>query len=183
MRDTRIISEIAILVSLAVVLEVVFTGIATFFPVLAMPYGGRVSLSMLPLFIIVYRHGFKYGIMSGVIYGLLNLLLDGQLYFPWSLPLDYIFAFGAIALGYAGVLLFGRSFKGFVAVAIIGGLGRFLFHFISGFALFSVWMPEEFSNIYVYSLVYNAYYMVPSVILAIIVGKLLFNRLSDQELF
>ncbi len=93
--ETRKLTEIAILIALAVVLEVIFTGLGAFFPILALPYGGRVSLSMLPLFIITYRHGLWKGVTGGVIYGLLNLLLDGQLWHWASLPLDYLFFFSS----------------------------------------------------------------------------------------
>lgn len=183
MRNTKVITEIAVLVSLAVVLEVVFTGLAAFMPFLALPYGGRVSLSMLPLFVVTYRHGFQRGIMAGMVYGIINLLLDGVLWSPWSLPMDYLFAFGAIGLGYIGVIWFGKNFKGFVAVVLIGALLRYLFHFVSGFWLFGAYMPDTFDNVYVYSLVYNAYYIWPSVVLIILVSAALFKRFNENELF
>lgn len=184
MRETRVVTEIAVLVSLAVVLEVVFTGLAAFFPWMALPYGGRISLSMLPLFIIAYRHGYRYGILAGIVYGLLNLLLDGQLWSPWSLPMDYIFAFGALGLGYVGVQLFGKNFKGFIAVVLIGSLGRYLFHFISGFWLFGSYAGDYgFDNVYLYSLVYNAYYIWPSALIIILVAYFLRGRINEEEIF
>lgn len=185
MNNTKQISEIAILVALAVVLEVVFTGLAAFIPAMALPYGGRISLSMLPLFIIAYRHGFKYGVLGGMVYGVLNLLLDGVLWSPWSLPLDYLLAFGAIGLGAFGKNLFGANFKGFVAVVLIGSLGRYIFHVLSGAWLFGSYAGDYgFENVYLYSLAYNAYYLWSSAALCIVVGYFLLRRINaERDLF
>jgi len=181
--ETRKLTEIAILIALAVVLEVIFTGLGAFFPILALPYGGRVSLSMLPLFIITYRHGLWKGVTGGVIYGLLNLLLDGQLWHWASLPLDYIIAFGVIGFGYVGVVLLGKNFKGFTLMVVIGVVLRFISHWLSGWVLFSEYMPEEFTNAKLYSLVYNAYYLLPSMVLIIVVGYFIFGRLQKANIF
>ena len=179
---TRDLSEIAVLVSMAVVLEVIFTGLGQFFPFLQMPYGGRVSLSMLPLFIITYRHGLVNGVIGGVIYGILNLLLDGNLWHWASLPLDYIIAFGVIGLGYVGVTLLGKNMKGFTLMVVIGVVLRFVSHWFAGWLLFADYMPESFTNPQVYSLVYNAYYLVPSMLLIILVGLLLFKRMDKLDI-
>lgn len=185
MNQTKQISEVAILVSLAVVLEVVFTGLSAFMPWMQLPYGGRISLSMLPLFIIAYRHGFKYGALGGMVYGVLNLLLDGVLWSPWSLPLDYLLAFGSIGLGAFGKTLFGANIKGFIAVVFIGSFFRYLFHVLSGAWLFGAYAGDYgFENIYVYSLVYNAYYLWLSALLCGVVGIFLIKRLNqEQDLF
>ena len=181
MKDTKVMTEIAILVSLAVVLEVIFTGLSAFFPFLALPYGGRVSLSMLPLFILTYRHGYRYGIYGGAVYGLLNLLLDAQLYHWGSLFLDYALAFGAIGLGYLGVQLKGKIFVGFEFVVVIGALARFVFHFLSGIILFAEYTPENFASPAVYSLIYNGYYIVTSAALILVVGYFIFDRVIKKE--
>ena len=187
MKNTKLLTEVAILVALAVVLEVIFTGLAGFFPFLALPYGGRVSLSMLPIFIVTYRHGLKYGVYAGVIYSILNLLLDAQIYHWASVPLDYLIAFGALGLGYVGVVLLGKNFKGFALMVVIGTFLRFVSSFISGIILVTAnpsWLPEEFNAIAPYSAIYNAYYIVPSALLIIIVGYFLMKRIDvEGDLF
>ncbi|QMS85818.1 energy-coupled thiamine transporter ThiT [Candidatus Xianfuyuplasma coldseepsis] len=183
--NTSKLTEIAILVSLAVVLEVIFTGIAAFFPILEMPYGGRVSLSMLPLFIIVYRHGLKDGIIAGVTYSLLNLLLDAKLWHWASLFLDYIFAFGVIGLGALVFQFMDKNKSSFVVMVVIGVLLRFVFHYISGVVIFDFilgFTPEEFANPWWYSFLYNIYYIGPSMILVIITGLLMFERLEKANI-
>lgn len=181
--ETKKLTEIAILVALAVVLEVIFTGLSAFFPFMAAPYGGRVSLSMLPLFIITFRHGYGKGIIAGIIYGLLNLLLDAQLWHWASFLLDYVIAFGVIGLGYVGVTLGGKNMKGFTLMVIIGVLLRFLSHWVSGWVLFAEYMPESFTNPQFYSLVYNGYYLVPSMVLIILVGLLIYPRMVKAQIF
>jgi len=178
---TRELTEVAVLIAVAVVLEVVFTGMSAFFPFLMMPYGGRISLSMLPLIIIAYRHGYAKGILGGVVYSLFNLLLDGVLWHWASFFLDYVIAFGAIGLGYVGVQLFGKNKKGFIALTVIGITLRFVSSWLSGWILFAEYMPEEFDSPYLYSLVYNAYYLIPSMILIIFVGVGLFKNIVEFE--
>lgn len=178
---TKELTEIAVLVAMAVVLEVIFTGLGAFFPILQMPYGGRVSLAMLPLFIITYRHGLGWGVIGGVTYGILNLLLDGVLWHWASLPLDYIIAFGVIGFSYVGKLLLGDNLKGFSLMVVIGVVLRFISHWFAGWLLFADYMPESFDNPMVYSLVYNGYYLLPSMILIIIVGALLYDRIIKAD--
>ena len=183
MTDTKKLTEIAILVSLAVVLEVIFTGLGAFIPFLQLPYGGRISMAMLPLFVIVYRHGIKLGVYSGIIYGLLNLMLDAQIWHWASVFLDYLIAFGLI--GFSGLiyLVMPKSRKSFMISIMIGMTLRFISHYISGIVLFEAWMPEEFANIYWYSFVYNIYYLLPSMVLIMISSYFLFSRFEENEIF
>jgi len=181
--DTKKLTEIAVLVSLAVVLEVIFTGLGAFVPFLQLPYGGRISMAMLPLFVIVYRHGVKLGIYSGAIYGLLNLMLDAQIWHWASVFLDYVVAFGLI--GFSGLiyLVMPKNRMTFMISVIIGMLLRFISHYISGVVLFAEWMPEEFNNIYWYSFYYNAYYIVPSMVLIMFTSYFIFSRFEQNEIF
>lgn len=179
--NTTKLTEIGILVSLAVVLEVIFTGLAAFLPFLALPYGGRISLSMLPLFIIAYRHGLKGGVIGGMAYGVLNLMLDGVLWHWGSLFLDYIFAFGAIGLGGLVVTVMNKNVTSFSLVVIIGTIGRFVFSYLSGVIIFAMilgFMPDEFNNPWWYSFVYNIYYILPSAALSIVIGIPLILKLD-----
>lgn len=184
MKTTKL-TEIAMLISLAVVIEVIFTGLGVFFPILQLPYGGRITLSMLPLFVIVYRHGMKQGIIAGVIYSILNLLLDGVLYHWASLFLDYLFAFGALGLSAIVFKFMKHDVAGFLVMIVVGVMLRFAFSYISGVVIFVWildWMPEEFNNPWLYSLVYNMYYLLPSMGLTMLVGGLLFQRLDSIPL-
>jgi len=55
---------------------------------------------------------------------------------------------------------------------ILGGLGRFAMHVISGAVFFATYAPEG-TNVWVYSATYNASYMVPELIISIVVMLIL----------
>ena len=68
---TRRLTESAMLLALAVVLEFVSK---MFIP--EMPFGGQVTLvSMLPVVLISYRHGVKWGLVSAFAYALIEMLI------------------------------------------------------------------------------------------------------------
>lgn len=179
LKSTRVLVEVAILVTLAFVIEFGFS----FLP--AMPQGGRVSLSLLPLIVIAWRHGVVPGIIGGVVYSILNLMLDGFVLYHWgSLFLDYVFAFGLIGLsGYV------KTFKDdvlFFAIAIVAGFFlRFTSHVLSGAILFGEYAPEG-QNPWLYSIIYNSTYLLPALVLTVIVGIPVFyalQRYFNEEIY
>ncbi len=175
--QTNQITEIAILLAMAVVIELAFMVLPR------QPQGGSVSLTMLPLLIIAYRHGLKIGVLSGVIYGFLDLMLSGFTLYHWgSLFLDYLFAFGVLGLASLLFYLKKDSRKMFVLGIIFGGFLRFFMHFLSGAILFGEFAPEG-TPVLVYSLVYNGTYMAGSILLCVIVGFLIFKRIQSQTAY
>ncbi len=173
MKETRRITEIAVLISLAIVIELAFS----FLPKL--PQGGRISIAMLPLFIIAWRHGFKWGVIGGAVYGLLNLMLDGVLYHWASIFLDYTIAFGVIGFAAFSKKLFGDNIVSFGVGIVIGSTLRFISHFISGFLLFGMYAEGAgFDSIYLYSLSYNITYVLPSMLFTLLVGIVIFQPIK-----
>ena len=64
--------------SMMIALAVCFELVAKLIPLPFWTLGGSISISMLPLIIATIVCGFWYGLISGVIYGLLNcFVLDG----------------------------------------------------------------------------------------------------------
>ena len=57
---------------------------------------------------------------------------------------------------------------------VIGGLLRYLIHFIGGIVFFAEYAPEG-QPVWLYSLVYNGSYIIPATILSAIVAVLLFT--------
>ena len=156
MTKTRKLTEIAISIALACVFR--------FLRLWQMPQGGSVSLEMVPILFLAFRSGAKSGITAGSIYGLISIIFDGTIYHPMSILLDYFFAFGVLGIaGFFPKKLFGIIFGSTAAV-----LGRFFFSLMSGVFLFAEYAPEGQSP-WIYSLVYNASYMLPELIIAIIV--------------
>ncbi len=104
--SVRVLAEIGVAVALAAVL-----GQLRLFQ---MPQGGSVSLEMLPIIFIAIRGGVMPALVTGLLYGLLQLILPGAfIYHPAQAALDYPLAFSALAVA------------GFVPVrALGGGAGR-----------------------------------------------------------
>ncbi len=138
--------------------------ITSFIKFAKLPYGGSITLfSMLFICLIGYLYGTKAGIITGIAYGFLNLILDPTIMHPIQLLLDYPIAFGC--LGLAGA--FQNSKLGIVKGYILGVFGRYLCHVLSGFIFFAMYTPEGW-NPMIYSLGYNATYILPEAIITIL---------------
>ncbi len=133
----------------------------------AMPQGGTVTpFSMLFIIVIGYFFGVRSGVIVGAVYGLFQLLIGGWVMHPIQLLLDYPIAFAA--LGLSG--LFTNQENGLLKGVIVGCLGRFVAHFLSGIIFFASYAPEGW-NPWVYSAWYNISYIgVEGVATAIIVA-------------
>lgn len=170
MTKTRKLTEIAVAVAMAVV--------CSFIKVWEMPQGGSVALTMVPILLIAIRSGWVAGCSAGAVYGVLSLLIAGVIYHPMSILLDYVLAFGL--LGLAG--LFKKTLPGLVVGSAVGVLGRFVSSLVSGAVLFAEYAPAG-QNPWVYSLIYQATYMIPEFILTLAILILLFlkaRRLFDK---
>ena len=164
--DTRVMVEIAVAAALALILGML--------RIYRMPYGGSVTLEMVPLFVVSLRHGVGAGVWSGFIVGILNLFLDPYIIHPIQLVMDYPLPFAA--LGLAG--MFPR--KPMIGL-VLGTAGRYAVHVLSGAIFFGAYAPEGM-NPWIYSLGYNASYIIPNGILAIVViGLLLQTPLLKSE--
>ncbi len=119
------------------------------------PSGGSITVfSMLVVCLPGYWFGLGAGLMTGIAYGVLQILLDPYILFPAQLIVDYLLAFGA--LGLSG--LFTNSRHGLVKGYLAGVSGRYLFAVLSGWLFFSTYAWEGWS-VLSYSLVYNGIYI------------------------
>ncbi|NLZ72317.1 MAG: energy-coupled thiamine transporter ThiT [Bacteroidales bacterium] len=136
---------------IAIALATVLSTITLF----KLPQGGSVTpFSMLFIVLIGYWFGPFEGILSGVAYGLLQLLMDGYVVHPVQLLLDYPLAFGA--LGLSG--FFRKGSHSIILGYILGTSGRFVCSFLSGWVFFGSYAWEGFSAI-TYSLLYTLSYI------------------------
>ena len=101
--------------------------------------------------------------MSGVAYGILQLLIDPYVLFPAQLIVDYLLAFGA--LGLSGLFVNAKNgvIKGYLAAVA----GRYLFAVLSGWLFFGAYAWEGWNPL-AYSLVYNAIYIFTEAAITII---------------
>lgn len=160
MKNTKILTETSVSIALAV--------ICSFIKIWEMPQGGSIALTMVPILFISFRRGALSGMIAGAIYGIISLMIAGIIYHPMSILLDYLLAFAV--LGVAG--LFPKSTAGIWAGCTAGVFGRFICSLISGAVLFASYAPEG-QNPWIYSLVYQASYMVPEFIICIAVMLLI----------
>ena len=170
----RALSEGAILVALAFVLS--------FVKLWQLPNGGSLTPAMFPILLYAQRWGVGRGVTAGFVFGLLQLLFDGAYAWGWqSMVLDYLLAFPP--LGLAGAFR-GKAW-GIFPGTVIGCLGRYLVHHISGVTIYRIIEPTAvpglgtYDNPHLYSLVYNGSYMLPNMLLAIAIAALLYVPLKQ----
>ncbi|MBR6397777.1 MAG: energy-coupled thiamine transporter ThiT [Lachnospiraceae bacterium] len=129
-----------------------------------LPMGGSVTLfSMFFVTLIGYWYGPAVGIMAGVAYGLLQMILDPYIISLPQMLIDYPFAFGA--LGLSG--LFSEKKNGMIIGYIVSVFGRFVFAVLSGVIFFGMYAPEGMSPL-VYSVSYNGAYLAAEAAITII---------------
>jgi len=185
MRDVRvrIIAEIGLAVALAIAINAVFSLLLPF----RMPFGGSLSLIMLPIVLMALMRGPVVGSVVGVLVGFSDLMFDP---FVISIPqmlLDYPIAYGVVGLAGLFALQPGRAQNsslaaqpsiakmiGFaVAGTAIGGLARLLAHVLSGVIFFAQY-ADELQNVWAYSVIYNATFMGPNIIVVAICAAIAF---------
>ena len=156
---TKRLTESAMLIALAVVLEIVGR---TVIP--PMPFGGQLTLvSMLPIVLISYRHGVRWGLTAGLGYAMVQMALGADTVSAAFQPgyfgdgtmigralimclFDYILAYSALGLG--------GCFRGKIqnkGIALMSGslvaLGaRYVCHMFSGYILFAGWAEWFFTQ-------------------------------------
>ncbi|MDS1029795.1 energy-coupled thiamine transporter ThiT [Bacillota bacterium LX-D] len=167
--STKMIVEAGVLIALAQILSYV--------KIYESAYGGSVTAgSMIPILFFAVRWGWQRGIVVGAVYGALQFILGAKYSFsPLSIFLDYIAAFGA--LGLAGVMKATRP--GILVGTVIGVAGRFIAHLISGVVIWASYAPKGM-NPWVYSIVYNASYLVPELIISLFLLGLVAKPLIEK---
>lgn len=129
--------------------------VTSFIKIFSFPFGGSVTLlSMLFIVLAGYFYGPKLGLLTAVVYGLLQLIIDPQVYYPMQVVMDYILAFGALGLG----SFFYQKKYGLILGYLTAVTGRYLFASLSGYIFFSEYAWEGWSPI-LYTLAYNGAYI------------------------
>ncbi len=181
--NTQKMAITAVLLALATALSLV--------KIWNMPLGGSVTLlSMLPIAMVSIMYGMKMGFTCSFLYSLIQLgfgiTIDGilsqgltPLTLVGSFLFDYIIAFSVIA--FAG-LFRKKGITGICSGIVLALFLRFASSWVSGAILFAAWMPEEWSNPYLYSVVYNGAYMLPEIIFTTIGAVLLFQSSAIKKL-
>ena len=156
---TKRLTESAMLLSIAIVLELVSK---MFIP--EMPFGGQVTLaSMLPVVLISYRHGVRWGLVAGLAYACVEMVLgaktvaaafqpgyfgDGTLILKAFLMcvLDYLGAFTLLGLGGIFRNRISDPGKALCWGSVLALSARYLCHVVSGYILFAGWAEWFFTQ-------------------------------------
>ena len=163
---TRALAYGGMAVALATVLSLVV--------VFKMPQGGSITaVSMFPLIVVALFFGPRWGFLTGAVFGLIQLVFGPYIVHPVQVLLDYPVAFGAVGL--AGLFapsmakrLAMQDFPSRVAAippyapvcgTLLALAGRYASHVVSGAVFFGSFAPEG-QDVWLYSIVYNASYMV-----------------------
>ena len=168
----RALCEGAIMVAIAQILS--------YIKLWEMPWGGSVVLAMVPIILFSVRWGLGIGLIASFAFGILQFMFDGGFAIGWeSIIGDYLLAF--TVLGLAG-LMKGKKFGVFWGT-LIGGIARFLVHYIVGATIWAEYMPEEFFGMtmtspWIYSLLYNIAYMGPNILITLVVFALLYKPMG-----
>ena len=144
-------------------------------------FGGSVDLVMIPLIVAASRWGMGWGLGTGLVFGTLKFFVAGGSAVNWqSMLLDYSVAY--MMVGLAGLIR--RKPRLLWLGALLGCLGRFVIHFISGVTIYAVYMEDIFglpmTNVAVYSALYNGSYMLPNTVLAVVLCFILGRTLEKQ---
>lgn len=159
--QTRILAELTIFVALTIVLKDVLP------PIFEMPQGGAITIAgLVPLIWFALRRGLKYGVLAGLIYGLIHAFLPGAyIVNPLQGLLDYPLAFAA--LGLAGI------FKKIPLIGVaIGIVGRFLCSFAAGIIFFTSFSIDGVTA----SAIYNGIYLIPEFAITVAITYLLLKK-------
>lgn len=165
---TQRMTECAVMLALATALSYV--------TVYTLPMGGSITaFSQVPIVVIGYRHGYKWGLGTGLVYGILQMLLQGLGNFAYVsgitaylilILMDYLIAFMSLGLGGA---LFSRH-KSAISVGVAAAVGsalRFICHFVSGVTIWGDY-AGGWQNVWIYSLTYNGSYMLAECIITVV---------------
>lgn len=172
---TRIIVEIALAAALGGVFHVVSVTLPLNIA------GGEVAFTMLPIAIVALRRGTGAGVLCGALVGVIGLLYKPYVVHPAQVVLDYPLAFALVGLSgllsprVKAAVAVGRDAMGAglaASAVVLGGAARFVAHFASGVVFFASNAPKG-QPVWLYSVVYNATYMLPSIVICAVAAAVL----------
>ncbi|MCL1948439.1 MAG: energy-coupled thiamine transporter ThiT [Turicibacter sp.] len=171
-KNTRTMTEVAILIALAFILDLVSNMYSSFI----WAYGGSFSLSLVPLAIIGYRHGWKAGFVGGFLMGLLQLLLGAFIVHPAQVLLDYPLPFAMLGLAgfWSRQVNSRKRWRIFIILStFIASLLRLACHILAGYIFWSDGLSPRAAiwN----SIIYNTPYVAGSWVISCIVLVVLYK--------
>ena len=169
--DAKIITRIGIALALATILQA--------FKIYRFPQGGSVTLgSMVPILLIGFMYGPSIGMLTGFLFGMINMIMDPYILHPVQVLFDYPLPY--LCLGVTGFFRNNRMIGSAIAILL-----RFLCHFISGVIFFGSFAPKGISP-FIYSLIVNGSIMgadglICLIIIYLLPIKRLINTINNNQ--
>lgn len=155
------------------------------FSVIKFPFGGSVTVfSQVPVLLTAYRYGTTWGIGTGLVHGVIQMLfglanfsyVTGFTGYAVLILADYVVAFAALGLGGAFKRIIKNPTASITCGSVLATVVRFLCHFISGV---TIWRESAGDlPVWKYSLEYNGGYMLPELIITV-AGVVIISMLFD----
>ena len=168
--NTQRLTTSAVMLALAAILAMV----CALIPFLNLPFGGGFTVaSMLPIVIVSYMYGIKWGLFTSAVYSLIQIVMDlylgkGSTIIALFMPngdefmgygaavailiIDYLVAYSV--LGFGGI--FRNKIKNralALSLGVVFALSlRYLAHIVSGFIFYGAWAEWFFSQENFYSI-------------------------------
>ena len=152
----RVMIEAAFLAAFAMVLDLL--------PSITLAPFVSISFSMVPIFIVSIRWGWKAGVFSGFMWGLLQVV-TGDVAFLTVIQflIEYFIAFACVGL--AGLLApavqsslengqKGKAMAWMLVAVWVGSIARYVWHFIAGIIFWGSYAPAGMSAFW-YSFIFN----------------------------
>ena len=168
--NVRRLTVSAMMVALATVVSFICSLIPV--PPFNFPFGGGITIAgMLPIVLVAFLYGTRWGLLTGFVYSLIQMLLGhatvSALFLPiedggmevWAALLicfiDYILAYTVLGLG--GLFRNkNTSTKGLILGCVVALGARYLCHIVSGAIFYGVWAEWFFTLEGIYDLLGKA---------------------------
>lgn len=170
--------------SMYVALCLVLDYVSQMIPFLQMPSGGSINLAVVPAIIASYHLGVKKGVTVGILWWVVGFILGLNNWFlnPAQYLFDYIIpaAICGVACLMPRIGKMSNIYTGVIVVSLI----RFACTLLSG-AYF--WPPEGTvagtAAAWIYSLSYNSYYNLATMVVALILVPIVISRIKDTQTY
>ena len=175
--SVRMLTEGGMMIALAALLS--------YIKIYQAPNGGSVTAgSMIPILLFAIRWGVGPGMVVGATYGMLDFILKPYFYHPIQMILDYPLAYGLLGLAGLAHLIKNKNKYNELLVLSIGVIlaigGRMFSHVVSGVVFFAEYAGD--ANPWIYSIGYNATYLVPELVISLIILILIWKSFKKTIL-
>ncbi len=161
MKENKKRVEAITLSAIMIAFAISISAICAVMPFLNLPFGGGFTIaSMLPIILIAYMYGTKWGILTAFVYSVMQMLLGFNTVSAFFLPgdsqmlwyravivclIDYVIAY--TVLGFGGI--FRKKYstrKALVWGSVFAILLRYIAHIVSGAIFFGTWAEWFFTQ-------------------------------------